>query len=60
MSNRVEQMEKIQLEGLELFKKKNKDYGDAFDIRCNAVCWNQCLCHLREGCGTRRIARPAQ
>ena len=30
MANRVEQMEKIQLEGLELFKKKNKDYGDAF------------------------------
>lgn len=28
--NRVEQMEKIQQEGLELFKKKNKDYGDAF------------------------------
>ena len=28
--NRVEQMEKIQYEGLELFKKKNKDYGDAF------------------------------
>ncbi len=28
--NRVEQMEKIQKEGLELFKKKNKDYGDAF------------------------------
>ena len=28
--NRVEQMEKIQREGLELFKKKNKDYGDAF------------------------------
>ena len=23
-------MEKIQKEGLELFKKKNKDYGDAF------------------------------
>jgi len=30
MANRVEQMEKIQLEGLELFKKKNQDYGDAF------------------------------
>ena len=29
MANRVEQMEKIQLEGLELFKKKNQDYGDA-------------------------------
>ena len=28
--NRIEQMEKIQLEALELFKKKNKDYGDAF------------------------------
>ena len=30
MSNRVEQMETIQKEGLELFKKKNTDYGDAF------------------------------
>tara|TARA_R110002012_G_scaffold47210_3_gene123930 strand:- start:191 stop:451 length:261 start_codon:yes stop_codon:yes gene_type:complete len=30
MVNRVEQMEKVQLEGLELFKKKNQDYGDAF------------------------------
>ena len=30
MSNRVEQMEIIQKEGLELFKKKNADYGDAF------------------------------
>ena len=30
LMNRVEQMEKIQQEGLELFKKKNKDYGDAF------------------------------
>ena len=28
--NRVEQMETVQNEGLELFKKKNKDYGDAF------------------------------
>ena len=28
--NRVEQMQKIQNEGLELFKKKNQDYGDAF------------------------------
>ena len=28
--NRVEQMEKIQSEGLELFRKKNADYGDAF------------------------------
>jgi hypothetical protein len=27
---RVEQMEKIQKEGLELFNKKNIDYGDAF------------------------------
>lgn len=27
---RVKQMEKIQEEGLELFKKKNTDYGDAF------------------------------
>lgn len=30
MANRVEQMETIQNEGLELFKKKNADYGDAF------------------------------
>ena len=28
--NRVEQMTKIQSEALELFKKKNTDYGDAF------------------------------
>ena len=28
--NRVEQMVKVQSEGLELFKKKNSDYGDAF------------------------------
>ena len=28
--NRTEQMIKIQQEGLELFKKKNQDYGDAF------------------------------
>uniref|UniRef100_A0A6C0ETE0 Nucleotide modification associated domain-containing protein n=1 Tax=viral metagenome TaxID=1070528 RepID=A0A6C0ETE0_9ZZZZ len=28
--NRVEQMKKIQNEGLELFIKKNIDYGDAF------------------------------
>ena len=27
---RVEQMKQIQEEGLELFEKKNKDYGDAF------------------------------
>lgn len=30
MTNRIEQMKKVQQEGLELFKKKNKDYGDAF------------------------------
>jgi beta-glucosidase/6-phospho-beta-glucosidase/beta-galactosidase len=30
MSNRITQMEYIQKEGLELFKKKNADYGDAF------------------------------
>jgi hypothetical protein len=30
MSNRVEQMKEIQKEGLELFIRKNKDYGDAF------------------------------
>ena len=29
-NKRVLQMEKVQNEGLELFKKKNKDYGDAF------------------------------
>ena len=28
--NRVEQMIKVQNEGLELFRKKNADYGDAF------------------------------
>jgi Nucleotide modification associated domain 1 len=28
--NRVEQMIKIQAEALELFKRKNSDYGDAF------------------------------
>lgn len=28
--NRVEQMIKIQSNALELFKKKNQDYGDAF------------------------------
>ena len=27
---RVQQMKKIQYEGLKLFEKKNKDYGDAF------------------------------
>ena len=27
---RVKQLEKIQLEGKELFEKKNQDYGDAF------------------------------
>ena len=30
MSKRVEQMKKVQNEGLELFKKKNADYGDSF------------------------------
>ena len=30
--NRVEQFEKIQKEGLELFKKKNADYGDSFIV----------------------------
>jgi len=28
--DRVSQMEKVQKEGLELFKRKNADYGDAF------------------------------
>jgi len=28
--NRVEQLQTIQLSALELFTKKNKDYGDAF------------------------------
>jgi len=28
--NRIEQMEMVQRAGLELFKKKNADYGDAF------------------------------
>ena len=27
---RVKQMKEVQAEGLELFKKKNRDYGDAF------------------------------
>ena len=30
MTDRVEQMKKVQKEALELFKKKNADYGDAF------------------------------
>jgi hypothetical protein len=30
MANRVEQLKVIQNEGLELFAKKNADYGDAF------------------------------
>ena len=30
MSQRVEQMSRVQSEALELFKKKNTDYGDAF------------------------------
>jgi len=28
--NRVEQMQKIQAEALEIFRKKNTDYGDSF------------------------------
>lgn len=28
--NRIEQMKIVQLEALELFSKKNQDYGDAF------------------------------
>jgi hypothetical protein len=28
--NRVQQMQEVQAKGLELFKKKNADYGDAF------------------------------
>tara|TARA_A100001015_G_scaffold318273_1_gene437673 strand:+ start:2471 stop:2728 length:258 start_codon:yes stop_codon:yes gene_type:complete len=28
--NRIEQLQTVQKEGLELFKKKNSDYGDAF------------------------------
>jgi hypothetical protein len=30
MTDRVEQMKAIQAEGLDLFKRKNADYGDAF------------------------------
>lgn len=30
MQNRLEQLEKVQKEGYELFKRKNKDYGDSF------------------------------
>ena len=29
-NKRVQQMQKVQTEGLELFKKKNTDYGDSF------------------------------
>ena len=29
-TDRVSQMESVQKEGLELFRKKNQDYGDAF------------------------------
>ena len=29
-NKRVQQMQKVQTEGLELFKKKNADYGDSF------------------------------
>ena len=28
--NRIDQMKNIQQEGLELFRRKNADYGDAF------------------------------
>ena len=28
--DRIEQMQKVQSEGLELFKRKNADYGDSF------------------------------
>ena len=30
MSSRIEQMKLVQQESLDLFKKKNQDYGDAF------------------------------
>ena len=30
MTDRVEQMQKVHQEALELFKKKNADYGDSF------------------------------
>ena len=30
MSNRINQFQKVQKEGMELFEKKNADYGDAF------------------------------
>ena len=30
MSDRIEQLKKIQLDALELFTRKNADYGDAF------------------------------
>ena len=29
-NQRVQQMQNVQTEGLELFKKKNADYGDSF------------------------------
>jgi len=31
-NKRVEQMMKVQAEGLELFERKNQDYGDALPI----------------------------
>jgi hypothetical protein len=30
MTTRIEQMTKVQLEALDLFRKKNTDYGDSF------------------------------
>ena len=30
MDNRINQFKKVQKEGMELFEKKNADYGDAF------------------------------
>jgi hypothetical protein len=30
--NRIEQFQKVQKEGLELFKQKNADYGDSFIV----------------------------
>jgi len=36
MSNRVDDLSVVMKEGLELFAKKNKDYGDAF-AECGTV-----------------------
>ena len=39
--NRSEQYKKIQKEALELFTRKNKDYGDSFATLCSAKATNE-------------------